>query len=57
MKNLNLNQIENLNGGICALFPGGGNSDNNVFNDCFQTCGLGQLLSGNSLPFPTACPA
>ena len=55
MRNLNFNQMENLNGGECRSFPGGGNSDNNVFGNCFQTCGLGQLLSGNSLPFPIAC--
>ena len=58
MKQLNFNSMENLDGGNCALFPGGGNSDNNVFEGtCFQTCGLGQLLGGATLPFPTACPA
>ncbi len=49
MKKLTLNQAQNLKGGICTSFPG--NTDQDPFGTCFNTCLFAASMSGGNVLF------
>ena len=53
MRNLNNSQLENLNGGECALFPGA-SGDHDPFGGCFSPC-LFSAAMGNDVNHVVFC--